>query len=63
VAKGAKVPKAVRDYLRKIGAKGGAAHANPAGGRARMEALTPEERSVLGRRAAAAKAKKKRRVD
>ena len=48
-----KLPKEVLDFFAKEGARGG-----KIGGKKRMEALTPEQRSELGKKAAAARLKK-----
>ncbi len=51
----------VRDYLAKIGSRGGKA-GGPKGGRARADALTPERRSEIAREGGKARwAHKKRR--
>jgi hypothetical protein len=50
----ARVPAAVREYLRKLGAKGGKAAAGK-GGRVRFGKMTAAERSQLAKKAAAAR--------
>ena len=45
-----KVPKAVREYMAKLGRKGGLK-----GGKARLAMLTKAERSALAKKAAAAR--------
>jgi len=57
-----KTPPAVREYLRQLGAKGGKAAAGR-GAKARFEAMTPQQRRALAKKAAAARwAKAKRRA-
>jgi len=52
-----RLPEDVRAYFAKQGSKGG-----KIGGKKRMAALTPEERSELGKRAAAARKPRKKRA-
>jgi hypothetical protein len=49
-----RLPSAIKEYFRKQGAKGG-----KLSGAARMEKLTPEQRSAIAKKAAAARWKNK----
>lgn len=49
-----RLTKAERDFLRKIGKRGGKA-GGPKGGKARAESLTPERRKEIARKAAQAR--------
>jgi hypothetical protein len=51
-----KLPSEVREYLRKLGAKGG-----KIGGKRRLETMTPEERSARAKKASLAAAEKRTR--
>jgi hypothetical protein len=52
-----KPPSAVREYLRALGTKGGKAAAGR-GAKVRFEAMTPQERRALAKKAAAARWRK-----
>jgi hypothetical protein len=49
-----KISDTVREYLRQLGAKGGRAAAGR-GAKVRFEAMTPQQRRALARKAAAAR--------
>jgi hypothetical protein len=49
-----KLPDAIKEYFQREGAKGG-----KKGGKSRMASMTPEQRSALAKKAAAARWKKK----
>jgi hypothetical protein len=52
----AEIQAALREYMKQLAAKGA-----EKGGRSRMQQLTPEERSALGRRAVNARWKKEKK--